>query len=128
MSTGRRRASRRSSPQSGKGRVELHRDGHVIDVIDPPDLRRLPNADRLLINTYQASMAAAFARWQSLYPRRDTLTTAEQRSLRRARRQMCEDLGKVIDYLDQVGKHLPDHYRTVRYECEQLRQRGARSA
>jgi hypothetical protein len=128
MSTGRRTRKPAIVTQSRRGRVELHEDGHVIDVIDPPDLRRLSNADRLLINTYQASMAAAFARWQSLYPRRDTLTTAEQRSLRRARLQMCEDLGKVIDYLDQVGKHLPDHYRTVRYECEQLRQRGARSA
>jgi hypothetical protein len=128
MSTGRKTRKPEIVTQSRRGRVELHRDGHIIDVIDPPDLSRLSNADRLLINTYQTSMAAAFARWQLLYPRRDTLTTAEQRSLRTARRQMCEDLGKVIDYLDRVGKHLPDHYRTVRYECEQLRKRGTRSA
>jgi TIR domain-containing protein len=103
------------------GRVELHsRDGVVIDVIDPPDLSRLSEAERQLIATYQASMAAAYSRWQVLYPRRDWLTTNERARFQRARRQMCDDLGKVIQFLDSVGKYLPDHYRSVRFECEQL--------
>jgi hypothetical protein len=104
-----------------EGRVELHdRAGEVIDVIDPPDLGRLSEAERQLIATYQASMAAAYTRWQSLYPRRESLTRSEQASFRRARRQMCDDLGKVMDFLDGVGKYLPDHYRSVRFECGQL--------
>jgi hypothetical protein len=107
--------------QQRDGRVELHsRDGVVIDVIDPPDLSRLSEAERQLIATYQASMAAAYSRWQVLYPRRDSLTTNERARFQRARRQMCDDLGKVIQFLDSVGKYLPDHYRSVRFECEQL--------
>lgn len=100
------------------GRVELHDpSGTVVDVIDPPDLGRLSEPERRLIATYQASMRAAFERWQDLYPRRDSLDANEQRALRRARRQMCDDLGKIMDFLDSIQKYLPDHYRNVRFEC-----------
>ena len=109
-----------------QGRVELHnRAGDVIDVIDPPDLSRLSEAERQSITTYQASMAAAYKRWQSLYPRRDSLTKSQQTSFRRARRQMCDDLGNVIDFLATVDKYLPDQYRNVRFECGEL-QRSSR--
>jgi TIR domain-containing protein len=106
-----------------EGRVEFRSGGVVIDWIDPPDLRRLSEAERQLIITYQTSMAGAYARWRSLYPRRDALTTPERRRFRLAQRQMCGDLGKVVDFLDRIGKPLQDHYRTVRNECGDLRRR-----
>jgi hypothetical protein len=119
MSTG-KKFSRRLGVVTVKreGRVELHsHKGGLIASVDPPDLSRLSEPERQLIATYQASMASAYSRWQTLYPRRDSLTRSQQASLRRAQRQMCDDLGSIIKFLDTVGKPLPDHYRNVRFEC-----------
>jgi hypothetical protein len=33
---------------------------------------------------------------------------------------MCDDLGKVMDFLDSIQKYLPDHYRNIRFECGRL--------
>jgi hypothetical protein len=111
--------------QQHEGRIEFHtRAGRVLDVIDAPDLSRLSQAERQLVATYQTSMKAAYERWQSLYPQRLSLTASEQAKLRRARRQMCDDLGKIIRFTDSIGKHLPDHYAVVHAECGQSRSGG----
>jgi hypothetical protein len=33
---------------------------------------------------------------------------------------MCDDLGKVLDFLDSIHRYPPDHYRIVRTECGKL--------
>jgi hypothetical protein len=121
--SGKHRASRRPGivARRAEGGVEFrNRRGVTIDKIDPPRLGRLSEAQRDLIFAYHSSMANAYERWEKLYPRRASLTKGEQSSLRRARRQMCEDLGKLIVFYDRIKKYVPDHYRTVRNECEKL--------
>jgi hypothetical protein len=112
------------------GQVELHtRDGQLYDVIGATDVSRLAPSERDLIATYQASMAAAFKRWRSLYPSRGSLTAKQRSSLRRAQLQMCEDLGRIIDFMSSIGKYLPDHYMDARSVCSQrnqVRQRSSR--
>jgi hypothetical protein len=105
----------------GQNGIEFRdRRGVKVDKIDPPRLGRLSKAQRAMIATYHSSMANAFEHWQALYPRRGSLTKAEQASLRRARRQMCDDLNKAIRFLDSINIHLPDHYRTVRDACQKM--------
>lgn len=109
--------------QRGQNGIEFrNRRGAKIHKIDPPRLSRLSKSQRNMIATYHSSMANAFERWQALYPRRGSLTEAERRSFRRARRQMCDDLDKAIKFLDKIKIYLPDHYRTVRNECQQKHQ------
>lgn len=105
------------------GTVELHRQTYpgqpavVVETITAADMSRLPDRQRQLIESFEASMYVEFDRWTMLYPRRATLTVDEEQALKSSAKQMCHDLTNILGFLSAIGKDLQDHYAEVNYIC-----------
>jgi hypothetical protein len=92
-----------------------------IAVITAADLELLPADQHRLIQALKESMENEFERWTMLHPRRRTLTSREMEDYMAAGREMCADLGQILDFIEVgLGKYLQDHYVAIRYSCEKL--------
>jgi hypothetical protein len=111
---------------SASGMVELHRQirpggpAVVVETITAEDLARLTDRQRKLVETFEATMYIEFDRWNDLYRRKATLTVDERQVMQSSAKQMCRDLTNIIDFLDGIGKNLIDHYREVRFICQNI--------
>ncbi len=92
-----------------------------IAVITAADLERLPADQHRLIQALKESMDNEFERWTKLHPRRRKLTPRERQDYESAGRDMCADLGQILDFIEVgLGKYLQDHYVAIRYSCDKL--------
>ncbi len=95
--------------------------GVPIETITAEELELLPDLDHRLVQSFEASMSAEYERWIALRPRRATLTGSEKQEYQDAGRRMCEELNRLLDFLQQgLGKQLQDHYGGIRYSCTEL--------
>lgn len=108
------------------GKVELHQrvsphaPAKVVETITLEDLSRLTDRQRQLIETFEAAMYVEFDRWNELYRRQAVLTIGEKRIMQHSARQMCGNLTNILNFLDELGKSLSDHYGEVKFICSQI--------
>lgn len=94
-----------------------------VERITGDDLAKLDPRSRQLIRAYEYAMNDLFDRFTELEPKR-TARDPDVRQRARlesedVRQDICDNWGKVLAYLDFLGKHLQDHYQHVRFICQQ---------
>jgi hypothetical protein len=105
--------------QESSGTIVVKEKGHVIDTITAQDIENLDENSRKLIKALEESMQQNFNLWTKVYPQRDVspdpLRNAQvETQLAGIAKKMGDDLDKIFRYLDQIGKHLEDHYGHIR--------------
>ena len=98
-------------------------------VITEAELEQLPEEQRALIKTYEQSMSSFVKEWEKLKRSgADQLSGANrQRKLELIQRKLeliqgaREDLVGILDFLQQQGIYLDDHYLQIRHLVLQLR-------
>ncbi len=100
-----------------------NRGNYVVETITADDLEKLDRNSRILIRTYENTMRDLFERWTELQPRsysRDPVIKEEARDeMSILRKDLCEQLNAILDYLQFLNKNLDDHYNHVRHICSQ---------
>jgi hypothetical protein len=92
-----------------------------VEVITGADLEQLGGPERLLIRALEDAMNSSFERWADLRARSNRLTARERTEYEAAGRDMCRELGNILDFIVRgLDKHLDDHYHAVRYSCAEL--------
>lgn len=92
-----------------------------IEIITRHDLDVLPTSEHLLVRSLEESMEGSFERWANLRARSNRLTGRERAEYEEAGQQMCGELRSILTFIEQqLGKHLDDHYRAVRFACSDL--------
>lgn len=99
------------------------RDNYVVETITADDLEKLDRNSKILIRSYEGVMKDLFERWVELQPKsyaRDPVIRQETRDeMDILRKDMCQQLNAILDYLRTLHKNLDDHYNHVRYLCSQ---------
>ena len=92
--------------------------------ITAAEMDQLDPQSRQLITAIEQSMTQQFDRWTLLYPKRNSTDRLENAQvsmeLEQLAKGMCEDLGKLLSFLEGMGKYLEDHYLNVRFICSEL--------
>jgi hypothetical protein len=96
-----------------------------MQTIRGEDIDKLPEEQKDVIRTYEASMDRFRSAWKTLYAQRASAATDHDRDqidakLRELVRAMKKDLEGVLDFITTQGMYLDDHYRGVRGLVEQL--------
>jgi hypothetical protein len=104
--------------------IELkNRDNFVVETISAEDLDNLDKDSKTLIRSFESTMKDLFERWVELRPKsysRDPVIRADARAeMADIRKDLCEQLNAILDYLISLHKNLHDHYHHVRYLCSQ---------
>ena len=104
--------------------IELKtRDNYVVETITATDLEKLDRNSKILIRTYENIMRDLFERWIELQPRsysRDPIIRQDARDeMSIIRKDLCDQLNAILNYLQRLHKNLDDHYHHVRYICSQ---------
>ena len=104
--------------------IELKsRDNYIVETITADDLEKLDRNSKILIRSYENTMKDLFERWIELQPRsysRDPIIRQDARDeMSILRKDLCEQLNAILDYLRSLHKNLDDHYHHVRYLCAQ---------
>lgn len=110
--------------QQEQDTIELKsRDNYVIETITADDLDKLDRNSKILIRSYESVMKDLFERWVELQPKsysRDPTIRQDARDeMSILRKDLCEQLNAILDYLRSLHKNLDDHYNHVRYLCSQ---------
>jgi hypothetical protein len=97
--------------------------GGTLETITAADLHKLDSNSQKLIRAYERTMKELFERWLELKPKRvsrdpDIKREAQEES-DDVRRDLCQQLNEILDFLTSIGKHLHDHYDHVRHICRQ---------
>jgi TIR domain len=101
--------------------VNLVDPGGTHKLIDADDLERLPSNSQKLIRSYERTMNELFERWTELKPKRiaadpdirsEAIATSDM-----VRRQLCNELTELLDFIETLGMKLRDHYAEVRFIC-----------
>jgi hypothetical protein len=104
--------------------IRFMKSGVPEERITAAEMDQLDPQSRQLITAIEQSMTQQFDRWTLLYPKRnstDLLENAQVNTeLDQLAKGMCEDLGKLLSFLEKMGKYLEDHYLTVRFICNEL--------
>jgi len=108
--------------QQEQDTIELKsRDNYVVETITADDLEKLDRNSKILIRSYESVMKDLFERWVELQPKsysRDPVIKQEARDeMSILRKDLCEQLNTILDYLGSLHKNLDDHYHHVRYLC-----------
>jgi hypothetical protein len=101
--------------------VNLVDPGGTRKLIDANDLERLPSNSQKLIRSYERTMNELFERWTELKPKRiaadpDIKSEAIAAS-DMVRRQLCNELTELLNFIETLGMELRDHYAEVRFIC-----------
>ena len=101
--------------------------GDEVERITADDLAQLDEASQGLIKAFEESMQKNYQLWIMVYPKRDQspdpmVNAQVNQQLKETAKRMCSELGRILGYLDSIGKHLEDHYGEVRYVCSELEQ------
>ena len=96
-----------------------------MQTITPEQLDQLPKEQRDLIRTYATSMNRLRKRWHELWPKRIDSSSGKinedvNNQLLQLIKGMQADLVGILDFLEQQGIYLDDHYREVRQLIKQL--------
>jgi hypothetical protein len=107
--------------QMGEQITFQSKDG-PLEVITAADLHKLDANSQKLIRAYERTMKELFERWVELKPKRvardpDTKREAQEES-DDVRRNLCQELGELLDFLLSMGKSLHDHYDHIRHICK----------
>lgn len=98
-------------------------DNYVLETITADELEKLDRNSKILIRSYEGVMKDLFERWVELQPKsyaRDPVIKQETREeMSILRKDMCEQLNAILDYLQSLNKNLDDHYSHVRFLCTQ---------
>jgi hypothetical protein len=110
--------------QQEQDTIELKsRDNYVVETITADDLEKLDRNSKILIRSYESVMKDLFERWVELQPKsysRDPVIRQDARDeMSILRKDLCEQLNAILDYLRSLHKNLDDHYNHVRYLCSQ---------
>ena len=108
--------------QQEKNMIEIKdRGNYVMETITADDLERLDKNSRMLIRTYEYTMKMLFERWVELQPKsyaRDPEVREDAKDeMAGVRKDLCEQLNAILDYLHSLHKNLDDHYYHVRHLC-----------
>ena len=134
-------AKRPKEPEGGEDRwrhkvtadekqITVRQNGKVIQTLTRAQLEVKLNRSQLAhIEVYEASMKKFYSRWSKLYPKRDSsadelanIKLDEQ--LTDQIKKMSEDLAGIVDFLQDIGVYLDDHYVEVRGLVKQLGSAG----
>jgi len=93
--------------------------GQVYQTITAQDFEKLPEADLEHIKVLEQSMNNHYAVWASVYPQLalavDPIAKAKtEAQLKGVVVEMKKDLTAVLDFLQQSGLYLDDHYMRIR--------------
>lgn len=107
-----------------QGTIELkNRENYIVETITATDLEKLDRNSKILIRSYENTMKDLFERWVELQPKsysRDPVIKEDARDeMSILRKDLCEQLNAILDYLNSLHKNLDDHYHHVRYLCSQ---------
>ena len=108
--------------------ILFQRDGKTIETITADELAMLDETSQDLIRVYEESMRNKFKIWKKVYPQRDASTdpihsAKVEQQLTELAKGFCADLGRILQYLESIGKHLEDHYSDVRFVCREIESR-----
>ena len=102
-------------------------DNHMdIQTITADDLRNLDENSQRLIQAREESMQRQFELWTIIYPKRndsaDPVVNARvEQQLKDITKTMCNDLTKILYYLQSIGKYLHDHYDHIYNICNEFK-------
>jgi hypothetical protein len=104
--------------------IEFVKENRPKETIHAADLAKLDPQSQQLIAAIEGSMTRQFNLWTAVYPERnasaDAVVNAKvEHQLDALSKGMCDDLGKILGYLEGLGKNLYDHYDSVQYICSQ---------
>ena len=96
-----------------------------MQVIKGEDLEKLPPEQRDALEAYKSSMRRFYEDWKSIWARRSSAKTSQERELIEAELQrlvqgMQEDLHGILNFLARQGMVLEDHYQHVRQLVDDL--------
>lgn len=105
-------------------RIELKSGSNsVFETITVAEFDSLDNDSKMLIRSYEATMTYLFERWVELQPQsysNDPLIRQEARDeMAVLRKDLCQQLNSILDFLHRMHKYLDDHYNHVRHICAQ---------
>jgi hypothetical protein len=114
-----------TTAQVSSDTIAVTNQGRQVDTITANDLAKLDASSLALIKALETSMQRQYDLWVAVYPTCDVspdpVVNAQVRQrLNDIARKMCDDLGKILGYLDSIGKNLEDHYGHIRYLCTQI--------
>jgi hypothetical protein len=94
-----------------------------LEVITAADLVKLDSDSQKLIRAYERTLKDLFERWVELKPKRVSrdpeIKREAQEESNDVRRDLCEQLRELLDFIVSMGKHLHDHYHHIRFICQQ---------
>lgn len=98
--------------------------GQTVEMVTSDDLKKLDSGSQQLIRANESAMRDLFDRWTELQPKRFSRDPEVRRRARteseEVRRDLCDVLNQILNFMDFLGKSLSDHYQHVRYICQQL--------
>jgi TIR domain-containing protein len=101
----------------------VDRAGNERTALHAADLTRLDSGSQQLIRTYEKIMADLFDRWTELEPKSyasDSMVRERARAeSEQVRRELCQQLAKILGFIEKLNGYLVDHYAHVRWVCGQ---------
>ena len=97
----------------------------VLQVITGHELQTLPSEQLRHIRVLERSMENHYGVWEEVYPQLATMSDPVAKAkvnqqLKGAIRDAEKDLHAILDYLEDCGLYLDDHYSNVRHLIKQL--------
>jgi hypothetical protein len=105
--------------------VIVNRSYGLMETITPEQFEdKLKPEDREHINTLAEAMENHYQRWRKLYPKRGSYARPAQnkkveQQLDELVKEVAQELGRIIRYLDRLEFTLDDHYQRYRDLAEQ---------
>lgn len=102
--------------------IEFVSDKYPRQTIHASDMANLDPQSQQLIAAIEGSMTQQFNVWTAVYPKRlqstDAVVQAQvQQQLDALAKGMCDDLTKILRFLESMGKDLYDHYAAIQSIC-----------
>lgn len=97
--------------------------GQTVEMVTSDDLETLDPASKQMVRANEYAMRDLFDRWTELQPKRFARDPEVRRIAREeseeVRRDLCDVLNQILNFMDFLGKSLSDHYQHVRFICQQ---------
>jgi hypothetical protein len=93
-----------------------------LEVIAAEDMDKLDADSQKLVRAYERTMKDLFERWVELKPKRVSRDPEIKKEAieesNDVRRDLCEQLGELLNFIESMGKSLQDHYNHIRFICQ----------
>ena len=105
-------------------KIEVTSDSRTVQTITADELQNLDSNSLTLIQTLEKRMQRHFRVWAKVYEKKDAsqdpmANALVDEQLDELISKMREDLLKILEYLQQIGLHLDDHYMHIRCLVEE---------